>query len=538
MAKSKKSNKNTAKRIAPIGYWVSGVALLATIILLLFKILAVGGLYTVAKPQNINLFLLIAAGLVVIGLAFFALLDPQRVREMLTGRQARYGSNAAIVLLATIGILIIVNLIVFQNPVKPLDLTEDKSNSLSHETTVVLGALPESVHATAFFTKNYPSDTAKKLLDNYKSASAGKFDYTFVDPDQNPLPAQQAGISGDGKIYLQMGNRHEIVASADEQDITAALDRLMNPGQYTVYFLTGHGERDIQTASDTSYTNVKSALEAKNYTVKALNLIATNKIPDDAKSIIIAGPQQPVTSAEVALLQAYAAKGGTLVVLEEPTPVTQFGTAPDPLADYLATTWGITLDNDFIIDTNSSQPEVAIANSYGSHAITDKLQGMFSFYPTARSLSVTQGATIQPVALVATASAAWGETDFAALLKAMQGSGQIGFNSGSDIPGPMIIGMAAEDSQTNGKVAVFGDSDFATNKYFSQYANGDMLINSIDWAVGESNITLSAPTSITRTMSPVSGLVLALIALAFVIVLPGLVIAGGVASWLVRRSRG
>ena len=99
--------------------------------------------------------------------------------------------------------------------------------------------------------------------------------------------------------------------------------------------------------------------------------------------------------------------------------------------------------------------------------------------------------------------------------------------------------MAAENTSTNSRVVVFGDSDFATNKFFNQYANGDVLINSIDWAVGQTNlINLTTPQTITRNIKPLGGFALALMALAFVLVIPGLVIAGGVASWLVRRSRG
>ncbi len=138
-----------------------------------------------------------------------------------------------------------------------MDFTEDKQNSLASETLDTLKALPASVQATAFFTSQTPSDTAQKLLENYKNHSNGKFDYTIIDPDQNPLAAKQAGITGDGKIYLQMGDHHEIVASASEQDITSALVRLMNPGQRTIYFLTGHGERDIQNAADPAYTTAK-----------------------------------------------------------------------------------------------------------------------------------------------------------------------------------------------------------------------------------------------------------------------------------------
>lgn len=535
MAKTKNSQKkNSPKKFAVVGLWTSGIALLATLLLLIVKLLAVAKIYTLPNAQAFNWALGVSAALIVLGLAFFALLDPQRVRELLTGRQARYGSNAAIMLLAFVGILLVINILVFQNPGKPMDFTEDKQNSLAAETLDTLKALPASVQATAFYTSQTPSDIARKLLENYKNHSNGKFDYTFIDPDQNPLAARQAGITGDGKIYLQMGDHHEIVALASEQDITSALVRLMNPGQRTIYFLTGHGERDIQNAANTAYTTAKSALEAKNYTVQPLNLIAQNKIPDNATVIVIAGPPQPISAVEQTLLQDYVSKGGALVVMEEPTPLTQFGNSPDPLAVYLAANWGIAFDNDIVIDTNTNPPNFAVAATYGNHPITEKLQGLVSFYPNARSLTITSNMPNQPTALVATVNSAWGETDFTSLA-----NGQVAFNPGVDIPGPLTLAVATADTTAGSHLVVFGDADFASNVYFSQYANGDMFINAIDWAAGQEQlINLNTPTAISRTLALPSSFWLLIMAISFLFILPGLVIAGGVISWLIRRSRG
>ena len=180
MAKTKKSQnksqkKTSPKRLAVIGLWVSGIALLATIVLLLVKLLTLAKIYTLPNVTIFNWALALSAAFIVLGLAFFALLDPQRVRVLLTGRQARYGSNAAIMLVAFVGILLVVNIIVLQNPGKPFDLTEDKQNSLATVTLDTLKALPSSVQATAFFTSQTPSDTARKLLENYKNNSNGKF---------------------------------------------------------------------------------------------------------------------------------------------------------------------------------------------------------------------------------------------------------------------------------------------------------------------------------------------------------------------------
>jgi ABC-type uncharacterized transport system involved in gliding motility auxiliary subunit len=161
-------------------------------------------------------------------------MEPDRVRRFFTGRQARHGSNALVMTIAFLGILIVGNVLAYQNPVPIADLTEDKTNTLSPELTSALKTLPQKVTATAFFAQNSPTDTAQKLLNNIKANSNGKFDYTFINPDRDPQSAQQAGITGDGKILLQMGEHKEIVAGASESEILKGMLRLLISSRGTV----------------------------------------------------------------------------------------------------------------------------------------------------------------------------------------------------------------------------------------------------------------------------------------------------------------
>lgn len=158
-----------------------GIGVLAT------KVLTVIGIYA-PPPETVKTINNIGLGAVaafVIGLALFALLDPQKTRQFLTGRQARHGSTAFINLVAVIGILFVVNLIVYENPVQ-MDWTEDKENTLAPETLATLKALPEPVQAIGFFTANYPSESAEKLLSQYQASSDGKFSYRIINPDREP----------------------------------------------------------------------------------------------------------------------------------------------------------------------------------------------------------------------------------------------------------------------------------------------------------------------------------------------------------------
>ena len=126
-----------------------------------------------------------------------------------------------------------------------------------------------------------------------------------------------------------------------EQDLTLRPCPFDEPWAKNYLLLTGHGERDIQTAGNTAYTTAKAALVAKNYTVQSLNLIATNKIPADATAIVIAGSTQPISAAELTLVQDYVSKRWRLGCYGRTTPLTQFGNSLIHLAAYLASTWGI-----------------------------------------------------------------------------------------------------------------------------------------------------------------------------------------------------
>jgi ABC-type uncharacterized transport system involved in gliding motility auxiliary subunit len=279
----------------------------------------------------------------------------------------------------------------------------------------------------------------------------------------------------------------------------------------------------------------KSTLETKNYTVKTLNLLAENKIPGDALAVVVAGPAKPLSAQEVDLLGKYVDAGGGLVVMENPAPLTQFGDAPDPLADYLGSKWGIHLENDIIIDlTNSGNELFATSSSLAASSPITQSMTLAAILPQARSLKLDQapeGKTIVPLAQ--TTSQSWGETDFESL------SGQVGFDKASDLPGPLTLAASGENTTGKGRVVVFGDSAFATDQYFDLYGNGDIFVNSVDWTAEQENLIQITPHQPReRTFNIPSQVQWLMILFGSVLLIPGLVIAAGISNWLTRRARG
>lgn len=524
--------KENLPLLAPL---FSLLALLAALVIGVLKAFQQVGLYTPSNPALLTQALQISGVVFVLGLAVYAILEPDRIRVWLTGKKARDRGNLLILTLAFLGILIILNYLAYQNP-QSWDLTADQSHTLAPESIEILKALPEKVQATAFFSAYTPMNTAEQLLQDFKQNSNGKFEYQFVDPDLNPVAAREAGITGDGKILLTMGDRQEIVSNASEQELVRGMLRLLNPDERTLYFVSGHGEYDSKTQGERAATRLLSTLYGKNYTVLPLNLRAENAIPDNALALIVMGATDPFTEKEIALLDEYLAQGGGLVLLADPTPVSELPQADDTLAAYLAEKWGLHLDDDLIVDPSSTPPSDAVAYNYAAHPVTNKMNNIAAYFPFARSIHLEERDALTQTDLVTTIDRAWGETDFSAL--DAEGA-PVAFDEESDLPGPLTIAAAVEDADAQSRLVVFGNAFFASDEAFDAYGNGDLLINAIDWvAEQEDSIQLTPKPQVERVFLAPNDLQLVTILLSAVCLLPGMMVLGGFLVWRNRKKRG
>jgi ABC-type uncharacterized transport system involved in gliding motility auxiliary subunit len=225
------------------------------------------------------------------------------------------------------------------------------------------------------------------------------------------------------------------------------------------------------------------------------------------------------------------------MVMQEPVLLTQFEGQEDPMTDYLAEKWGILMQDDILIDTTSQQPFAPYAAMYGNHAITQPIQSITSQYPGARSVraeGLSGDASL--VELVLTSDQSWAETDLDALA---DNQSQVSFDEGVDLLGPVSLAVAADLMTSDGRLVVFGDSDFVSNDNFVAYANVDVFMNSVDWMAGEEELISLTPKETTqRTVIPPQTYVLNLVFLVIVIVLPGLALIAGIAVLIQRQRRG
>jgi ABC-type uncharacterized transport system involved in gliding motility auxiliary subunit len=486
-----------------------------------------------------DLWVQLGLGVAVVAIAAAVLLDPDRIRSIFAARQGRYGTNALITSLAFIGMLAVLNTITNQSTLR-LDLTEDRQFSLTDETQLLLEQLEQDVRLIGFYTPQRVDqrDAILPLLEEFELQSEGKVSYSFIDPHQDPIAADQYGINQDGSIAVVIDQASQVIDFPSEVEITSAILRLANPEERIVYFLTGHGQRELTSTTIDGLYQLNQSLLSKNYQVESLSLQDETSIPDDALLLVHAGPLVSMTSEEVELIAAYLDQGGSFVLLQDPNLETNIQSEVDPLAGYIAEGWGIALMDDLVINPESLLPQYAVglASSYAVHPITQRLQGLDTLFPTARSLQteILEGSSVTLTPIVFSSVNAWGETglDFDSEEQVIE------FNESEDAQGPVTLVVAGEDASTGARLVVFGDSGFAANSDFLNYGNGNLIVNCIDWAARQEQLINITPRQITqRQVIPPTRQSLIFIIFISLVLLPGAVIFMGASIWWRRRKQ-
>jgi ABC-type uncharacterized transport system involved in gliding motility auxiliary subunit len=476
----------------------------------------------------------LAAGLIAV-VAYVAA-EPARVWRVLSGRRAREGSNAAVVTLALIGILFLVNVLAARHH-KRFDLTADREFSLSLQTRQVLASLKEPVAVTAFMTPRYfAAQQVEDLLKEY-SYQSDKIQLEFVDPEQKPALARQFGITRDGTVVFELGERRQEAIGSDEQAFTSALVKITREEAKVVYFLTGHGERDPREHTASGYERIAQALERDNYQLDVVNLAITPTVPADAAVLVIAAPTIMPTPEELQAISNYVDRAGSLLVLGDP--------ATDVTLDELLARWGLRLRRDIIIDPVSSlfgDVAAPLASRFPHHEITKDLGGLSTFFPAACSIAAKEpppaGVTIS--SLVQSSVQSWGET--------ARESRQVRLDPGEDTAGPLNLVVAAtqelpeydaEGRPGRARLVLFGDADFVSNDVLhsvqGNLANADLFLNAVSWLVEEESLISIRPLPSTSRMVLLTPTDVRLVMYTSLLFLPGLVVVVGAWVWWQRR---
>jgi ABC-type uncharacterized transport system involved in gliding motility auxiliary subunit len=251
----------------------------------------------------------------------------------------------------------------------------------------------------------------------------------------------------------------------------------------------------------------RNALETMNYKVEKISLMrsASADALAQCELLIVAGPKLELLPPEVVAIRAFLTAGGNAFFMLD--PFVRTGLEP-VLHEY-----GIVADDDIVIDEAShfwADPSSPAVTDYNYHQIARDLP--LTFFPGARSLSPTSqripGVNVVP--LVNSSRQSFGETD----------PQRARFDKDEDLRGPTTLmavanrrpaaaddplyrsaqetltgsaSSAVPDNPPNpatarSRIAVVGDSDFATNSFFQIMGNGKLFLNTVNYLAAREDL--------------------------------------------------
>jgi hypothetical protein len=468
------------------------------------------------------------------------------IRAFLTGRIARAGSSAFISILLMVILIFIINYLVMKRD-HSFDFTSRSIYSLSKPTLKILDAQIVEVHVTAFFQPDKYVDT-KRRLDLY-SEKSNKIKIDFIDPDKHPEAVANKGIEylKAGSILFEAGEQSTLITQHDEADITNAIISVMREESPVIYFLTGHGEADIEDKDKSGFSILADALRHQNYQLE--KLVLAGRVPKDSAALIIAGPRLKFTAHELEALDFYITQGGNALFLIDPIFTKSYQTFITGLESFLMG-YGIIPGSGMIADPvyNFRRDVLGltpITKDIREHPVTHGIENKLLVFPQPRPLlHVSKGPEAHT----------WNEMILTSEESFIEGNVRDIFEKqyvhldDEDIKGSFLLAAskswkqslprwqeAQGGRQKETRLIVVGNSLFLRNGYIEIYSNYNFALNMINWLAGEEKMIHLRPKKRSSSRLYLSKRQTDLIFYVSVLVLPELLLIIGVGIWWRKR---
>jgi ABC-type uncharacterized transport system involved in gliding motility auxiliary subunit len=279
-------------------------------------------------------------------------------------------------------------------------------------------------------------------------------------------------------------------------------------------------------------------LDELGFAVAELDTLRADKIPADARLLILAGPIVPLSAAEAKSIEEWVQAGGSLLVCSEPRLP---GDGPERTGDTglesALAAWGMKAMNNIIFDEVMRRAlgdaTFPISERFAMHEITRELR-LPLVLGTARSLSLVEDNDLgaQASVLASTSEAAWGESRLEA-------------DSYSPDPedglGPVILALAAElpsedEAKKPGRVVLVGDRDWLSDGLIAEFGNLDFATRAIGHLARRDELIQIPPLGITSGTLDMTFLQELLSILTAVLLVPGSLLLGAGVLWGWRKN--
>jgi ABC-type uncharacterized transport system involved in gliding motility auxiliary subunit len=399
------------------------------------------------------------------------------------------------------------------------DWSRAKFFSLSEKSRSLAASLTNEVEVIALFPAAHAlMQDLDPLLREYEAASR-LIRVRRVDPDRD-LAAVEAltaeyPLTEDKVLIVSSQGRHRVVPEMEledldystmnlgqpprrlafkgEQAISSAIQQVAHGRTPVVYFLTGHGERSLESFErGVGYAQLARLVRQDNIDVQTLVLGERQRVPDDADAVVVAGPRRRLPQPELDALAQFLDRNGRMVLLLD----SQTATGLEPLLER----WDVRVGNDQVVDPARTLGGGMAISRYGRHAITDRMGELAavvyrprSIEPSGPGADVAEADRPRAIRLALTSDEAWGETNPAQRPPR--------FDAGQDRPGPVSVAVAVERGSgtpeagadlSPTRLVVFGDSTFLTNGGMVS-GNSDLFMSALNWTLDRHELMAIAP---------------------------------------------
>jgi ABC-type uncharacterized transport system involved in gliding motility auxiliary subunit len=526
--------------------------------------------FGVAFTQGNSIIIITALAISLASIAAWALFSPQEFRGFITGRGVRFGGLSIVVTVVFIAALIgIYSVVKAQN--WRADLTEQDTFSLtqaSRDAMVALGADPNipPVEILAFYgvTEASRRDQDQLLFEDYVDAGNGKITYEFIDPEREPVLAEQLGVSA-GQVAVvghnQDGTRDlagaQIIDLVTQEQLSNAILRVAATGDFRAYVLSVEEGATVEDTGGEGFSEISTVLSDQlDWTVEQIaltDLISGQVDLSDplinGSVLIIPGGATAIPDEGLAAISDFLSRGGDALIFAatnfegEPSLATS-----ESFNNYLSTNYGLNFSSDVVLDADQafqgSPFEFFTFDYVQGNSITqafDTVQDPAFVFNYAHPIEATDAL---PENVTVTGLINSSATSFAKPIDAVI-DGQTE-QAETDPVGPFLLAAASENAQTGSRVVLVGSQDFATNRFLGFRAfnvlNIDMTVSTVIWATNFEDFFTRVPPALTRETRPqdtpifASPQTLTTINLVTVFALPFGVLLLGFFVWSSRRA--
>lgn len=475
-------------------------------------------------------------------------------------KKRKYAYTAMTSAILMIVAIIIVNLIasaISDKIALKFDLTKDNILSFSDTTKDVIKNLDTEVKIISLIPE---TDNSREMiqidevLKKYERSSS-KIKYSRVNTKRNPAVLNKYLLNGkalenDYYVIFETKRMYTVVAVNDllmmykdkstnnilagalsaEQYFSSAIVKVTKGSNITAYVLSGHGE-----VFDAEIFRTK-ILPGSGYEFKDISLSSQN-IPEKADLLIVASPESDYSAEEIDKIDEYLKDGGDIVIIADAVTVDLTN-----LFGYMSE-WGVSFDNGMAADDDQANyagyKTYILAQLQENEVVkTMGVSGQQTVFPLARPIILKDKVGVSSTVLATTGENGYVKENVYSSVDSFE-EGDIRKKSNLAV---MLTKQNSMESRSNmfvmGTSLFWGDYSSETSQFYTlldESANRKFCSGVFAYVTDQPSSFYIMPKNIVQDKVIINQLSIYIYTMITVFVIPIIILAWGLITWLRRR---